>query len=312
MSVQAFLDAAGWGSAHRDALAGDASARRYSRLAQDGQTAILMEDPDGDTARFAAMASHLRAAGLGAPKVYAGEPGLLLLEDLGDDLVARIAKPDTEPALYALAADALIEVQAMPVPPELPVADAPTLAALTGLTFETYGGSDTARREAETAFAEHLSRLDGLTEVTILRDYHAENILLLPDRDGTARAGLLDFQDAMRGHRAYDLVSLLQDARRDVAPGTVAQTRRHFLDRTGLDAASFDRAYALLGAQRNLRILGVFARLARARGKPGYLALIPRVWGHLQADLAHPDLADLRAILSDLPAPTPDHLQGLR
>ena len=148
--------------------------------------------------------------------------------------------------------------------------------------------------------------------VTVLRDYHAENLIWLPEREGARRAGLLDFQDAWIGHRAYDLVSLLQDARRDVSEETAAACMRHYLDGSGLDAERFEAACAVLGAQRNLRILGVFARLAVTRGNPRYIDLVPRVWHHLERDLAHPALAEVRRILDVLPAPTPSVLERLR
>jgi hypothetical protein len=147
----------------------------------------------------------------------------------------------------------------------------------------------------------------------VLRDYHAENILFLPDRSGTARAGLLDFQDALLGHRAYDLVSLVQDARRDVRADTAEACITHYCTATGQAETPYRASLAVLGAQRNLRILGVFARLAATRGKPHYIDLIPRVWAHLQNDLAHPLLAPVKEVLDTaLPAPSPDHLTRLK
>jgi len=150
-------------------------------------------------------------------------------------------------------------------------------------------------------------------DVLILRDYHAENLLWLPERAGLARVGLLDFQDALEGHRAYDLVSLLQDARRDVSNRVESAMLERYIAATGQDAESFITAYRLLGAQRNLRILGVFARLCLRDSKPRYLDLIPRVWAYLQRDLEHPALSPLRPILADaLPAPTPSILARLK
>ncbi len=147
----------------------------------------------------------------------------------------------------------------------------------------------------------------------VQRDYHAENLLWLPERDGAARVGLLDFQDAAAGHPAYDLVSLLEDARRDVTQATVAAAKAHYLALTGFDPAQFDLAYAAMGAQRNLRILGVFARLSLHFGKPGYVDLIPRVWDHLRTDLAHPSLAELRGLVqAALPDPSVAKLQELK
>jgi aminoglycoside/choline kinase family phosphotransferase len=148
--------------------------------------------------------------------------------------------------------------------------------------------------------------------VLILRDFHAENLLWLPGRDGLKRVGLLDFQLGQSGQPGYDLVSLLQDARRDVAPETEEAMIARFATARGFDAKPFAAQYATLGAQRALRILGIFARLCLVAGKPGYLRLIPRVWGQLQRNLAHPALVELRAICdSVLPPPTSDVLNKI-
>jgi len=149
--------------------------------------------------------------------------------------------------------------------------------------------------------------------VVIQRDYHAENLLWLPDRDGVARVGLLDFQDAMLGHPAYDLVSLLQDARRDVPAEIELSMTRRFIDRSGVDEHGFRTAYAVLGVQRNLRILGVFARLSLDYGKPHYVDLIPRVWAHLRRGVDHPAMAPVAdLLLQTLPLPTADNLNRLK
>jgi aminoglycoside/choline kinase family phosphotransferase len=146
----------------------------------------------------------------------------------------------------------------------------------------------------------------------ILRDYHAENLLWLPDRWAEARVGLLDFQLAQMGQSGYDLVSLLQDARRDVRPETEAAMIARFCKAKGIDPAAFAPTYATLGAQRALRIIGIFARLCLKGGKPGYVQLIPRVWGQLLRNLAHPALAPLAALCRDLlPEPTPATLQRI-
>ncbi|ANT60212.1 aminoglycoside phosphotransferase [Salipiger sp. CCB-MM3] len=314
-----FLRAAGWEAAAAQPLAGDASTRRYTRLSMGGQTAILMQDPDGDVALFARLARHLTSLGLSAPQVLAEAPGLLLLEDLGDGLIARLATdPQSEKRLYLCATDALIALHRHAAPADLPVADAAHLSGITDLAFDVYAARagapvDAAVRDAAIACLRALIETHAPeTEVMILRDYHAENILWLPDRDGAARAGLLDFQDALQGHRAYDLISLIEDARRDVSEDTAHACIRHYIAETGTPEAPFRTALALLGAQRNLRILGVFARLAQVRRKPHYIDLIPRVWAHLQTDLAHPALTELRARLAPLPAPTPAILERLK
>ena len=312
--IDTFLHNAGWADARRDPLAGDASGRRYVRLGLNGSTAVLMLDPEGDTALFARLSRHLRSLGLSAPEILAESAGLLLMEDLGDALLTRLAADRAcETGLYCAALDALAVVQAQPPAPGLPVADAETLADLTGLAFDSYGGTPEDKKACALLFKAILGDLPNLIKVMILRDFHAENLLWLPDRTGAARIGLLDFQDAMLGHTAYDVVSLLQDARRDVSAPAQQAARAHFLDTTGQAAADFDRAFAVLGTQRNLRILGVFARLGKDRGKPHYVDLVPRVWQHLQTNLRHPALAPLRRVLDKaLPPPTADHLQWLK
>ncbi|ETX12888.1 aminoglycoside phosphotransferase [Roseivivax halodurans JCM 10272] len=317
-----FLTRAGWGEAEAAPLAGDASTRRYTRLHREDDSAILMEDPGGDVALFARLADYLRGAGLSAPEILAMDPGrgLMLLEDFGDALFARRAEchPDEEPGLYQVAADVLLTLHRTAPADGLATATPAYLASLTGLAFDWYlpraGGTPDASAEAAArdAFAEALEAHAPEAGVTVLRDYHAENLVWLPDRDGPRRAGLLDFQDAWIGHPAYDLVSLLQDARRDVGDAAAAACLRHYLDGSGLEAQRLETACAVLGAQRNLRILGVFARLAVTRANPRYIDLVPRVWHHLQSDLAHPALAKLRGILDVLPAPTPSVLERLR
>lgn len=315
-----FLTDAGWADATQTPLAGDASARRYARLWRDPETAILMDDPEGDTALFARLARHLRALGLSAPRILAEAPGKLLLEDLGDGLIARLCTDvATEKRLYLCATDALIGLHRHPPAADLPVADAKRLAQMTDLAFDCYAKAaqpkdyDDARADTIAAFEGILAQHAPDCDVMVLRDYHAENILWLPDRKAEARAGLLDFQDALVGHRAYDLVSLIEDARRDLRPGIAETCIRHYVGATGINDGPFRAALAVLGAQRNLRILGVFARLAASRGKPGYVDLIPRVWAHLQADLEHPALTPVAPLLKAmLPAPTHDVLQRLK
>jgi hypothetical protein len=304
----------GWADAMAEPLAGDASSRRYTRLRRGTDTAILMHDPDGDIARFARLADHLCGLGLSAPRILGRDDaaGLLLLEDLGDGLIARLATDSgREQALYRQAADALVALHRHEAPPDLPVATPARLAAMTDLAFTRYAARPDGAEPAAQAMRGVLEETAATADVTILRDYHAENILDLPDRTGAARAGLLDFQDAMRGHRAYDLVSLLRDARRDLFPGTYEAVLAHYLDATGLPEAPFRAAMAALGVQRNLRILGVFARLAAQRGKPGYLRLLPRVWAHVHADLAHPALAPMRPHVAALPEPDSAHVAKL-
>lgn len=302
----AFLDRAGWGSARRDMLAGDASARRYWRLRQpDGERAVLMDaggDVDG-TRRFLRIAAHLASLGLSAPACLAqdAERGFLLLEDFGDDLFARVLDraPPLEDSLYSSAIDALAVMAAAPVPDDLTVFRAPQLVETAAAAVGWYPGvSDAARDDILGALAEALGPADAAPRRLCLRDFHAENLVWLPQRDGPRRAGLLDFQDAVAGHPGYDLISLLTDARRDVSPDTrVAMTER-YLAATAFDPEAFAADAAALSAQRNLRILTQFARLALRDGKPGYLPLMPRVWVNLSAALEHPALSGLKSAVT--------------
>ncbi|MCU0901598.1 MAG: phosphotransferase [Cypionkella sp.] len=318
-----FLIAEGWGTALRRFLAGDASDRSYDRLTRGAQTAVLMDAPPGkgdDPATFIAIADHLRGIGLSAPQIYARDlqNGFLLIEDLGDDLFARVLRdaPTREPELYRLATDVLLHLQSHPAPQGLGDLSARDWAKAASFALDWYVYAATDHRPDAAGFIDTLGTLlsryaDG-PRVMILRDYHAENLLVLAGREGVASVGILDFQLAQMGQPGYDLVSLLQDARRDVAPAVEAEMIRRFADSKALDLATFQTAYAVLGAQRALRILGIFARLCLVSGKPGYLTLVPRVWGQLQANLSHPALHDLRRLCDALlPEPTPQILQTI-
>jgi aminoglycoside/choline kinase family phosphotransferase len=293
------LDRHGFAGATRTALAGDASARRYERLHGGPRPAILMHcPPQIGIEPFLAVASWLRRQHLSAPEVLAvdAKTGRVLLEDLGDDLFRRVlARGGDERALYAAAVDLLVFLQRCPPPADLPVYDDAWLLREVALLPEWYAPD--APADAFRAIWQDLlprARVGGDGFVYV--DYHADNLLWLPGRGGHARVGLLDFQDARLGPAAYDLVSLLEDARRDVPPDLAsAMVERYLAARPDLEPQALRAAYALLGAQRNCKILGLFSRLARRDGKPAYLALLPRVAGHLQRDLAHPLLAPLRA-----------------
>ena len=323
LKADAFLAQAGWGDARRDALAQDASTRYYTRLFGQG-TAIFMDAPPGQAdsvADFVKVDALLLALGLSAPKILAQDvaQGFLLLEDLGDGLypAAIAADPTLEPGLYEAAPDVLLHLQAHPAAADLPNLTAQDWADAAGLVADWYvlavTGQAQGRAEIVSALAQTLTLLADGPRVMILRDYHAENLLHLPDRNGIARAGLLDFQLAQMGQPGYDLVSLLQDARRDVPPRIETAMITRFATARGLDLAAFQASYAALGALRSLRILGIFARLCLDGGKPKYLSLIPRVWGQLQANLSHPALAPLRVACDRfLPAPTDEALHRIR
>jgi N-acetylmuramate 1-kinase len=320
---KALLQRAGWGDATSVFLAGDASDRTYDRLSSGNQTAVLMDAPPGkgdDTGAFVAVAGHLQQLGLSAPRILAQDlaNGFLLLEDFGDAVFARTiaAAPQTEQDLYAAAIDAVVTLQSHPPMAGLPAFSTSEWAKAATLVFDEYQSAVDPARQDTSAFLEVLcASIDHVRDnrqIMILRDYHAENLIWLPNRTGAARAGLLDFQLAQMGHSVYDIVSLLQDARRDVGLQTAQRMATQFCDAKGLFLQNFQHAMAVWGAQRALRILGVFARLARRSGKTGYLKLIPRVWNHLQVNLRHPQLSDLKRICDQMiAAPTPALLERL-
>ncbi|MEQ9260209.1 MAG: phosphotransferase [Roseovarius sp.] len=324
--IDRFVAQAGWGAASRKVIAGDASNRRYLRLfGEGGATAVLMDAPpekDEDVRPFLFIARHLSGLGFSAPRIIAADEahGFLLLEDLGDDLFARVLERDIarEAELYTAATDLLVELHKAPPPRSFEPYGPELMTERAGLSVEWYCSGATGTRnerllealcaEIEPVLAQHA----GDADVLVQRDYHAENLLWLPRRDGVARVGLLDFQDAMSGHRAYDLVSLLEDARRDVSPDVADAMRARYIAAAGQDAESFTAAFHVLGAQRNLRIIGVFARLCIRDGKAHYVDLIPRVWAHLQHDLTHPALAAIRALVETFPEPGPETLTRLK
>lgn len=320
--IAAFVALSSWAGSTRHHVAGDASNRRYERLRRsDGNTAILMDAPPehGETVTpFIDIADHLRRCGLSAPEIYERDiaKGILILEDFGDaefaDLMAKDASQQTP--LYQAAIDVLIHLQTRPTP-KLPLCTADWLMDMTMPLFDWYA-PDTKTKDKDTykaLFQPHLDRVADAETVLILRDFHAQNLMLLPDRSDIKQVGLLDFQDAMLGHPAYDPVSILQDARRDVPPEIESASLSYMLDRVELDNASFRAAYAVLGLQRNLRILGLFARLCLRDGKPLYLDFIPRVWRYIQRNLIHPDLESMAEHLNAvLPPPTPALLEHLK
>lgn len=325
--AEALIAQTPWANATRAPLAGDASNRRYERLTDPatGCTAVLMDAPPDrgeDVEPFVRIANHLRAVGLSAPEVYAedNQNGFLVLEDLGDDLFSRVLTkdPSQERTLYEAATDVLLHLHEAPILP-LPSYDPTLMTELAALAFTKYAQAilgdhdEDARERFELRFADILLQETSGTKVVVQRDYHAENLIWLPEREGVQRVGLLDFQLAMLGHPAYDLVSLLQDVRRTVPTGIEMQMVNRYIAASGMDDHDFRTAYSVLGAQRNLRILGVFARLATDFGKPHYVDLIPTTWAHLMRDLEHPALIPVANILRDaLPEPTVENLARLK
>ncbi|WP_227286986.1 phosphotransferase [Boseongicola sp. H5] len=317
--IDEFLKPLGWAEAHRTPLPADASPRRYLRLHDRAgdQTAILMiAPPDEEFDRFQDIAAYLKAHGLSAPEILAVRraAGLMLLEDLGDDLFARCVEtdPQAERPLYTEATDLLSHLAGLPPPAGLPHLAPDRMCDMLAVTFEHLSpGADAAglRQEISDRLLPLFRSHFGGPGVTILRDYHAENLIWLPGRQGLARVGLLDFQLAATGPAGYDLISLLDDARRDVPEPLRADLIARHGAALGLDPAAFRLHCALLSLQRNLRILGVFARLASELGKPGYLRHMPRVAGHVRRAAAHAELHALRApvsaLLDNLPVTDP-------
>jgi aminoglycoside/choline kinase family phosphotransferase len=344
-AARAFLVRAGWGDAALAPLPGDASTRRYYRAARNDRTAMLMDQPQkaeapacppeatpdqrralgynavarlagADCGRFIAAANFLRARGLAAPEIYAGDAtqGFVLLEDLGDDLYADVLGNGVdEELLYGTAIEAIARMHAEPAPnclsPDMSFHgyDQTVCVAETDLMTEWFMPLALGRAASPDEVEEHralwrdaLETVSAYQPVFVHRDYHAQNLFWLPARSDVGRVGMIDFQDALAGNRSYDLISLLEDARRDVAPEialAMKQRYRAAMDAQGcaFDAETWEAELAVTAAQRNAKIAGIFARLANRDGKPQYLAHLPRVWRHLAADLAHPVLSELRA-----------------
>jgi aminoglycoside/choline kinase family phosphotransferase len=319
-------------------MQGDASVRAYERLEKaDGSRAILMISPprpDGPPIRygksysslarlaedirpFIAIDQGLRAQGFSAPKIFAfdAQAGLAVLEDFGTLGVVDEHGPMAE--RYGEATSVLAALHARDLPRELPVTDEEAyyiprydLDALlieVELILDWYaphiarsGLSSGARATFLNLWQPLLEKVCAAPSTWSLRDYHSPNLIWLPEREGLQKVGIIDFQDCVQGHPAYDLVSLLQDARVDVPDELELKLLTHYTrqrrqDRPDFDMSAFAMAYAILGAQRATKVLGIFARLDRRDGKPQYLAHLPRVERYLAKDLAHPDLAALRA-----------------
>jgi hypothetical protein len=259
--------------------------------------------PHEDPRPFIAVAEWLAEAGLSAPAILGRdlERGLLLIDDFGDDRLreALDEAPGRERALYEVATDLLVHLHRLPAMQGLKTHGLEHWLSELTLFTDWYCpavGVEPDLPGWEAAWRAVLAPVDGdgLGPVTVLRDYHAENIMLVAGRGGISGFGLLDFQDAVCGHPAYDLVSVLEDARRDVSPSVERAMIDRYVKATG-QGPEFEHAYWALAAQRNCRILGVFTRLWRRDGKPGYRKFQPRMWGLLERDLTHPELAPVRA-----------------
>jgi aminoglycoside/choline kinase family phosphotransferase len=305
-----FIDSTGWGDAGECLLAGDASFRRYFRLRRTGASAVVMDaaPPHEDVRPFVRIGRHLVRLGLSAPEILAVDEGhgFVLLEDLGDDTFTRAIEAGAdEGALHARATDVLVALHqagARALLGGLNTYGGETLIEAAMLLPEWYVPAATGKpvpdEEVEHyrhAWRECLAALPPAADTLLLRDYHKDNLMWLPERPGVRACGLLDFQDAQRGHPAYDLVSLIEDARRDVPPAVHADCLARYMAERGLaDPAAFKAGAALMAAQRHARILGLFVRLHRRDGKPGYLQHLPRVWRLFERALRHDALRPLR------------------
>ena len=315
-TIDAVLAPTVWADWQRSPVTGDASARRYLRLHKDGQTAIVMDAPPAtctDTPAFIRIAALLREAGLQAPPVLLSDlaQGVLVLGDLGPkDVAAQLRDtPQAEQDIYSAIADLLRKVAKI-TPPEDLIRLTPEVGAqMIGVLGDSYCSTDIGPLQSAVATA--LQTHAGPPDTLSLRDFHAENLIWREGFAGSDRLGLLDFQDAFVAPAGYDLASLLRDARRDVSAQGYQAAMSRFLG-GATDKEAMRRQIAVLGVQRNLRIMGIFANLATRAAKPRYLAFMPRLWRHITDDLAilgDPDLS--RAVQDTLPEPTPSILQGL-
>jgi len=311
--ITKFLAANGWQGADRVPLDGDASFRRYERLAQGGRKAMLMDALSGqeNVDAFVAVARHLKSLGFSAPDIFAkGKPdNLLLLEDLGPETYTKVLEEsaEREAELYGLAVDVLIALHGIApdyvAPPGLPSYDDEKLLQeaflLTDWALPRLSGAplDPEIRAAyRDAWLQIFPAVHQQPQTLVLRDFHVDNLMALAGRDGIARCGLLDFQDAVMGPGAYDLMSLLEDARRDIEPTLkAAMLDRYCAAFPELDRKEFDAVFAILAAQRHAKVIGIFTRLSVRDAKPAYLAHIPRVWRLLDTALAHPALGPVAA-----------------
>ena len=300
-----FLSPVGWGNATSEPITGDASTRKYFRLRQDSQSAILMDASQNleSVAPFIQISRHLQQLGFSAPAMLTRDDknGLLLLEDFGDATFARLLDNQVDAEqLYALATDVLIALhqhpQAIPAGlrtyhPEKMLSDIELFLEWRTPTIDQAG-----KDEFRTVWREVLPLAHRVPGSLLLRDYHVANLMLLTDREGIRQAGLLDFQDAYQGPITYDLVSLLEDARRDVPDELKEKMLARYLDRSpALDRNSFETSMAVLAALRHTRVLAIFERLSRHENKHDYKQLhSPRVECLLQRALRHPALTGVK------------------
>jgi len=321
-----FLEEKGWNDWEIVNLAGDASPRKYFRLSSSNRTAVLMDAPIdccGPLDPFIEISDYLIEQGFSSPKILAKDTagGFLIIEDLGDDLFSSllIRQPEMEYEIYQVALEILVALRQKVPPPHVPTYTPKIQGELSALSLTWYtryiAGVEVNDREIKRLSDLVGGAIYGLNErqVFIHRDYHAENLLWLPERSDQERIGLIDFQDGSIGQSSYDLVSLLEDARREISTTLKDDLLYRYSELTGDSIAMVKKGMAISGIQRNLRILGVFARLSIRDSKSWYLDYIPRVWDYLMGDLETAGLPDLTSfIMNNLPPPTPENLDKLR
>ncbi|MEM9715124.1 MAG: phosphotransferase [Pseudomonadota bacterium] len=314
--ITAFVSASGFGDWTFTPLVADASARRYLRGSQGETSVILMDAPPDsgeDITPFLDVSKMLHGFDLTAPKIIAedAKAGFILMQDFGDNLVAHhcAEQPEDEVEIYRTSIDVLAELSKHPAPAALEPYDRTTYHREANLVHQWYlqNIDETARDAFAAALDQALDQLSVQNPVLVMRDYHAENLIWRAHETGTDRLGLLDYQDALAGHPAYDIVSLIEDARRPLGDGVFEATLTYASDTLGIERDTLRQDVAILGAQRNLKIIGIFARLYLRDGKPKYPPMIPHVWRLLQNDLAHPACNGLRNwCAAYLPEPTDD------
>lgn len=329
-----FLSDHGWGAAHVTPLASDASFRQYHRLLDGERQALLMDaPPDKENIHaYVVIARHLNALGLSAPEILALDEaaGLAVIEDFGEDTYTQLLNDGADPLpLYELAVDVLIALHGRDdaAQAEAPPYDYGRLLDEAVLLVDWYLPAMTGTPTTDAVRQSYLDTwrtvFDGAPNepgTLVLRDYHVDNLMVLKGRTGPARAGILDFQDAVIGHPAYDLVSLLEDARRDVSDDLSLAMQTRYRDALpSLAEVSLGPWYTILGVQRHAKIAGIFVRLCVRDGKPVYLPHIPRVMGLLARGLDAPELAPVKAwfdrylpnVIQPLPAFDPAAIRQL-
>jgi aminoglycoside/choline kinase family phosphotransferase len=307
--IEGFLARNGYAGAAAEPVAQDASFRRYLRLIGGPGPAVLMDaPPPEDIKAFVTIGRHLGEIGVSVPVVFASDErqGLLLEEDFGDTSVAALMGTPAIPEVFDAIVDTLVVLQRAPLPRELPLWDATAMATTAmGTLFDWWWPAmfgepapEEARRYFGAALQTVLLPVARGPQCLVHRDFFVENLLWLPHRNGMNRIGVIDFQGAAIGHPAYDLVSLLQDARRGI-PGDLAERtiRRYLAARPELDVEQFHAAYAACAAQRHLRVACQWVRLARRDNRPGYLVHGPRTWRLLEQALGEPAVAPLASVM---------------